>query len=383
MKSGNTYTGAFKDGEFDGLGVYITKSNDRYAGQFAKGMFHGLVAKNDSLEKGEIELGHHVNNQRHGKGVYVVDGQAYETVYEKSKLVTYKATDRLKAVKFKDGSLAVFEQSPAGEPNGQAYFIGPDGAMFTGTVQTSEGHTVLTGTTSYVNGTQFTGVYVDGRPHGLGMASGKTSKSGLLLDFQGGRLTKAYSVQSQQAKLAPGKLVAIEPRNADPVVPRNADPVVPRDADPILPREADPVVPREADPVLPREADPVLPRFADPIEPRVADSVIPRYAAPVVPFYSAPVEPFFSNIIEQFHAPDVQQRKAEIIKEYRASELSGRTADTLRSDYNGNRSSFEPPQVYASSGPTPTAAQMNAYSAMTALSLSVFSDGALSYSYSF
>ena len=463
LKSGGAYAGSFQDNQYEGQGVYITKAGTRYAGMFSESKLNGLAAQYDGLTQGDVELGHYTDSLRHGKGIYVEDGQMYETLYEKGKLASYKATERLKAVKFEDGSLAVFEQNSAGEPNGQAYFIGPDGAAFTGTVQTSDGHTVLTGTTSYVNGTQYTGVYVDGRPHGLGMASSKASKSGLLLEFQGGRMAKAYSFQAQQAKQAPGPLVAIEPRNAepvqprgadsvdprpadpiqprpadpvqprpadpiqprpadpvqprpadpiqprpadpgqprpadpiqprpadpvqprpaDPIQPRPADPVQPRPADPIQPRPADPVQPRPADPIQPRPADPVQPGFAEPIEPRMADAIIPSYAVPVVPFYSAPVEPFFSNIIEQFHAPDVRQRRSEIIKGYRASEIDSGTADTLRSRFDSQRLSYEPPKVSASSGTSPTPAQIDAYTAMTTLSLSVFSGGSLSYTFGF
>ena len=107
-KNGESYDGDFTEDEITGNGCYIFSNKNSYKGEFLKGKMHGKgVYKwwkgneyegefaNDIKEgygeyrwnNGRIYRGNFSKGTPHGKGVMIVNGVEYETVYEYGKFV--------------------------------------------------------------------------------------------------------------------------------------------------------------------------------------------------------------------------------------------------------------------------------------------------------
>ena len=63
----SNYEGDFKNGKFDGWGVYTLASGARYTGEFKDGKIHGFGIYN--WPNGDVYVGEWCGSNRHGYGI--------------------------------------------------------------------------------------------------------------------------------------------------------------------------------------------------------------------------------------------------------------------------------------------------------------------------
>jgi hypothetical protein len=82
---GDFYFGDYKNGMFDGKGVYLFPRGEIYSGEFRDGIPNGKGI--DFYLNGEVYCGHFVNGKENGKGMYFYsDGGIYSGEYGEGKL---------------------------------------------------------------------------------------------------------------------------------------------------------------------------------------------------------------------------------------------------------------------------------------------------------
>ena len=186
-----SYEGEFKNGEFDGEGVYVMHDGSRYAGQFQNGLFHGkgkLTSHNGITFEGTFK-----NGKRFGHGELV----------DPIRKLTYKG-------EFDDNEYGGFGvlQSPTftyegymkfGEFNGQGKLKQNDGIEYDG--NWNMGKRSGLGTAKFANGSTYTGNFENDKIEGSGkfyfadkqMSIEAVWTSPNATDFASKSTTKSYS----------------------------------------------------------------------------------------------------------------------------------------------------------------------------------------------
>ena len=87
------YEGEWKNGNYDGYGIFTADGGVRYEGQFKNGKFHGegKIIRRD----GSMYVGEYVNGLEHGTGVQHFNGKKIMGIWEKGKLIRRVYDDEL------------------------------------------------------------------------------------------------------------------------------------------------------------------------------------------------------------------------------------------------------------------------------------------------
>lgn len=136
--NGNVYEGGFKDGKFDGHGIFTWSDGDKYVGEYKDGEYHGhgvWTSPDGRVYDGEWKDGEH-----HGHGVFTwPDGDKYVGEYKDDKRHGHGVYT------WPDGRVYDGEFND-GESHGHGVFTWPDGRIYDGEWKDDEknGHGVLT-----------------------------------------------------------------------------------------------------------------------------------------------------------------------------------------------------------------------------------------------
>ena len=173
--SGNFYYGDFKNGTYDGTGVYYdAKYESRYTGPYIAGKRHGIGKL--IYNSGNVYEGEFANDKRSGKGVFTWnDGSVYKGTFTDGKLSgkgTYTSAKGEKYVgDFVDGNY-----------NGQGTYWYNNGDWYQGGFK--DGNFNGKGSFHHADGTVFEATYTMGSANG---PATKTFKNGSILK---GNVTK-------------------------------------------------------------------------------------------------------------------------------------------------------------------------------------------------
>lgn len=180
--NGDTYRGSFKNGLFDGDGVYTYANGDRYEGEFQNDMKSGKGTftfvsgdryvgefRNDMMngtgtmyfDNGERYVGEFQNGRMTGKGTrYYSSGNKYEGDFKNdlkhgNGVLTFRNGDVYKG-EFRDDRRI-----------GKGTYIFSDGAKYIGEFENGKRHG--RGRYIYAGGEEFIGEFRDGKKEGLGL----------------------------------------------------------------------------------------------------------------------------------------------------------------------------------------------------------------------
>lgn len=181
LPNGDRYEGEFRNGLFNGWGVYTCQNGDRYEGEFADDLKHGKGTF--TAAGGEKYVGEFAKDRRHGQGtLFLTNGDRYVGGFENGVqhgqgTVTYQNGSRY------SGEFSHGQKHGAGsfvyangdryegsfqndERNGQGTYTFRDGATFVGTFK--NGRRNGNGRYRYATGEEYIGEFRDGRKEGLG-----------------------------------------------------------------------------------------------------------------------------------------------------------------------------------------------------------------------
>jgi hypothetical protein len=151
--NGERYEGEFKDGLFQGWGVYVFQNGDRYEGEFQADKMSG--AGTMTYDNGNVYKGQFLNGVRHGKGVLTFkNGDVYDGQFKDN--VRYGQGD----YRFSNGSRYVGDFQN-GLRHGKGRYSYPTGEEFVGYFK--NGQMDGPGICTYANGKQIKGVWKTGR----------------------------------------------------------------------------------------------------------------------------------------------------------------------------------------------------------------------------
>jgi hypothetical protein len=181
LPNGDRYEGEFRNGLFNGWGVYTYRSGDRYEGEFAEDLKHGKGTYTSS--DGEKYVGEFVKDRRQGQGtLFLKNGDRYVGSFENGLphgqgTMTYQNGGRFSGdfnhgQKHGAGTFAYAngDKYEGGflndERNGQGTYSFRDGAVFVGTFKNGRRHG--NGRYRYATGEEYIGEFRDGKKEGLG-----------------------------------------------------------------------------------------------------------------------------------------------------------------------------------------------------------------------
>lgn len=163
FKNGDTYEGTWHEGMPSGKGVYHFHDGNIYEGYFAEGQFcgEGRWTFND----GRYYQGEWQNNQRHGWGLLVEDGETVRMYYENGIWIKSDDTESVTALPdcLKETCHLI-----------QGQYTYKDGSVYTGEFIHNQPSGL--GICVYANGNRYEGGWENHAPHGYGkmtFASGK------------------------------------------------------------------------------------------------------------------------------------------------------------------------------------------------------------------
>ena len=161
---GRRYEGEWKNGKYDGRGIYMSGNGETYSGYFQKGLYHGegtLRCKNEDMYIGEW-----VRGKAGGKmSIKYHDGSAYEGMtsggrYHGSGKRSYHPRESvLRHFTSFQSTSNYFSAGKLIFPRGLGIYEG----------DWSRGKMHGKGSRSYSNGSKYIGGFRDGEPHGEGI----------------------------------------------------------------------------------------------------------------------------------------------------------------------------------------------------------------------
>lgn len=157
-EDGVEFTGRFKNGKLNGVGVMVFPDGRRYKGDFRDGVMEG----NGIMEhpSGAVYEGQFKRNKRHGMGVMTfADGFKYKGHFREGK------SDGRGSLYFPDGA-TYHGQFENGRFNGHGELTFPDGAWYKGQFKDDRRHGP--GVMTLPNGFKYDGQFVNNRPEGHG-----------------------------------------------------------------------------------------------------------------------------------------------------------------------------------------------------------------------
>ena len=181
LPNGDRYEGEFRNGLFNGWGVYTYRNGDRYEGEFADDLKHGKGTY--TAADGEKYVGEFVKDRRQGQGtLFLKNGDRYVGSFENGLpqgqgTMTYQNGGRFSG-DFNHGqkhgagtfTYANGDRYEGGfvndERNGQGTYSFRDGSVFVGTFKSGRRHG--NGRYRYATGEEYIGEFRDGKKEGLG-----------------------------------------------------------------------------------------------------------------------------------------------------------------------------------------------------------------------